>query len=205
LSKIISKSGESSKISCEVYPPAEDSWLLEEAILRENLRNKKCLDMGCGSGVQSAAMFSAKASEVLAVDINPAALKAAEQRVKEFFKKNKTQKPGHTFSVLESNLFSKVTGKFDLIAFNPPYVPTDGVKWVDLDGGLEGRVVINKFIPAVGKHLNPNGAVLLLVSSLNNPQVIQSAFFENGFSIKEVSKKKLFFEELIVIKAKKLF
>lgn len=192
-------------ISSEVYPPAEDSWLLEDAILRENLRGLKCLDMGAGSGVQSAAMFRAGALEVLAVDINPAALRAAEKMVAEYNKKIKTQKPGHSFAVLESNLFSKVKGKFDLIAFNPPYVPTDGVKWVDLDGGLEGRSVINKFIPAVGKHLNQNGAVLLLVSSLNNPQVIESAFFENGFSIKEVSKKKLFFEELIVIKAKKLF
>lgn len=192
-------------VSTEVYPPAEDSWLLEEAILRENLRGKKCLDMGAGSGVQSVAMFKAGALDVLAVDINPFALAAAEKKVKEFNKKRKSQKPGHSFAVLESNLFSKVKGKFDLIAFNPPYVPTDGVKWVDLDGGLEGRSVINKFIPAVGKHLNPNGAVLLLVSSLNNPQVIESAFFENGFSIKEVSKKKLFFEELIVIKAKKLF
>jgi release factor glutamine methyltransferase len=192
-------------VSTEVYPPAEDSWLLEEAILRENLRGLKCLDMGTGSGVQSVAMFRAGAISVLAVDINPAALLASEKKVAEYTKKKKTQKPGHSFGVLESNLFSKVKGKFDLIAFNPPYVPTDGVKWVDLDGGLEGRSVINKFIPAVAKHLNPNGAVLLLISSLNNPQAIQSAFFENGFSIKEVSKKKLFFEELIVLKAKKLF
>ncbi|VVB75614.1 Release factor glutamine methyltransferase [uncultured archaeon] len=192
-------------VSTEVYPPAEDSWLLEEAILRENLRGLKCLDMGTGSGVQSVAMFRSGAISVLAVDINPVALAAAEKKVAEYDKKKKTQKPGHSFAVLESNLFSKVKGKFDLIAFNPPYVPTDGVKWVDLDGGLEGRSVINKFIPAVGKYLNPNGAVLLLISSLNNPQAIASAFFENGFSIKEVSKKKLFFEELIVIKAKKLF
>ncbi|MFA6269116.1 MAG: 50S ribosomal protein L11 methyltransferase, partial [archaeon] len=60
-------------ISKEVYSPSEDSWLLEECILKENLVGKKCLDLGTGLGIQSIAMLKSGASAVLAVNINPLA------------------------------------------------------------------------------------------------------------------------------------
>ncbi|MFA5126265.1 MAG: HemK2/MTQ2 family protein methyltransferase [archaeon] len=191
------------KISKEVYSPAEDSWLLEECILKENLKGKKCLDLGTGSGIQSIAMLKAGAEKVLAVDINSFALKEARKNIGGFIKENKkskTQFVGHILGVQKSDLFSSIKLKFDFIAFNPPYVPSDEVKWVDLDGGENGRVVIDRFLPQVKTYLNKNAFALLLVSSLNKPNEIKKALEKLSFSVKVVGRKKLFFEELLVLR-----
>jgi release factor glutamine methyltransferase len=197
--------------SPEVYHPAEDSWLLEESILEENLLGKKCLDLGTGSGIQSIAMLKAEALEVLAVDINPLALEESKKNVENFMKgiesKSDTQYVGHfqqAFEIRESNLFSNLKEKFDFIAFNPPYVPSDGVKWVDLDGGKNGREVIDKFLSSFSKHLTNTGVLLLLVSSLNKPKQIEEKLKKMKFDCKVVGKKKLFFEELQVLRIKRM-
>jgi release factor glutamine methyltransferase len=195
------------KVSSEVYSPAEDSWLLEECVLKENLKGKKCLDLGTGSGIGSIALFRAGAKSVLAVDINPRALVEAEKNVQAFLsaqpKSIKAQNAGHSkksFEVKKSDLFSNVKAKFDFIIFNPPYVPTEEIKWVDLDGGKNGREVIDRFLPEIKKHLNKKGALLLLLSSLNNPKAIIKVLKRQGFDVKVAGKKKLFFEELQVLK-----
>jgi release factor glutamine methyltransferase len=195
-------------VSKEVYSPAEDSWLLEGVILGENLRGKICLDVGCGSGIQSVALLRAGAAKVLAVDINEEAVKVTQKNVGDFLKKNKRireRSKGLVFGVMQGDLFSSIKDKFDVIVFNPPYVPSDGEKWTDLDGGKDGRKVIDKFIKQVGKRLNKEGFVLLLVSTLNHPQEIEQLLFDQGFAVKVSAQKKLFFEELLVFKAKKLF
>jgi release factor glutamine methyltransferase len=180
----------------QVYPPSEDSWLLESCILKEDLRKKKCLDMGCGSGVQGAAMIAAGATDVTAADINEDALAAA---------KEKMQKLGHVWNValVKSDLFSSIPGSFDFIVFNPPYVPSDGVKWKDLDGGKGGRETIDRFLTQFPSHLNPGGTLFLLVSSLNKEQEVEAILKKKGFLTAVVQWKKLFFETLFVIRAVK--
>jgi release factor glutamine methyltransferase len=180
----------------EIYAPREDSFLLESVILKENLGGKKCLDMGCGSGIQSRAMFSAGAAEVVAVDINDFALKQTEKN---------TQFLGHfsRLRVLKSDLFSEVKEKFDFISFNPPYVPSDSLRWRDTDGGKKGRVVINRFLSEFPPRLKKGGILLLLVSSLNDEKEISKVLEEKGFEVSFAAKKKLFFETLFVIRAVK--
>lgn len=180
----------------EVYSPSDDSFLLVECIKKENLVGKKCLDMGCGSGVESEAFLSCKAKSVLAVDINPCAIKATKKRIKTLF-------VGHilkSFKSKKSNLFSNIKEKFDVIAFNPPYVPSEKIKWKDLDGGKDGREIIDIFIPQARKHLNKKGVLLLLITSLNKPTSVKKLLKKNGFSVKVVGRKKLFFECLLVLK-----
>ena len=180
----------------EVYVPSDDSFLLVECIKKENLVKKKCLDMGCGVGVESEAMLSCGAKSVLAVDINPNAIKETKKRIKTSF-------PGHylkSFKIKKSNLFSNIKEKFDFIAFNPPYVPSDKIKWVDLDGGEKGREIIDLFVPLAKKHLTKKGFILLLISSLNDEKEVRSLLRKNNFSVKIVGRKKLFFEELLVLR-----
>ena len=197
------------KVSKEVYSPAEDSYLLEECILKENLSGKKCLDIGTGSGVQGIAMLKCGAKELVSVDINAVALKQSKKNILGYIKnstKERTQFPGHVGSVIKfkkSNLFSSLKkDKFDFIAFNPPYVPSDEIKWVDLDGGEYGRETIDKFLSSFPAHLNKNGVLLLLVSSLNKPSEIKKKLIELGFGVKVVGRRKLFFEELLVLRVK---
>jgi len=176
----------------EIYSPAEDSWLLEEAILKENLKGKNCLDMGTGSGIQSRAMMKAGAKKVTAVDINPEALERL-----------KTQFVGQNFEAIRSDLFNNVKGKFDFIAFNPPYVPSEGIKWKDTDGGKKGRAVIDVFIKEFPKVLVGGGVLLLLVSSHNNEKEIIELLNKKGFVSQIILEKKLFFEKLFVIRSER--
>jgi len=195
---------DSKNISSEVYSPLEDSFLLEKEILSRDLRGKVCLDLGTGSGILAIAMLKAGADFIVCADINPVALKVAKESIFSFLSKNKKNFGGKIFFV-ETNLFSKIKGaKFDFITFNPPYVPSDVVKWVDLDGGKDGRETINKFITQFVGHLSSSSEVLLLVSSLNKPKNIISILKEKNFSAKIVSSQKLFFEELFVLSINKL-
>jgi len=109
-----------------MYNPEEDSYLLSEAIEKHlsNLNNKniKTLDLGTGSGIQAETMshFIEK-KNILCSDIDD-------------FSLNHVKNKG--FKVLTSNLFSKIQGKFDLITFNPPYLPENKHdKGIDTYGG----------------------------------------------------------------------
>jgi len=206
------------KISKEIYPVKEDSFLLKDSILLEKLIGKKCLDLGSGSGIQAYAMFSAGANEVISVDINPYVInllkKTKSQIVGQSMNNPSDLKKTNIFynlkffdfskkkwKLIVSDLFSNLNGeKFDFIAFNPPYVPTDEIKWVDLDGGKKGREVIDCFIEQFPKHLESGGIVLLLVSSLNKPEELIDLLKSKSFETKIVSEKKLFFEVLYVIR-----
>ncbi|MFA5763882.1 MAG: HemK2/MTQ2 family protein methyltransferase [archaeon] len=179
----------------QVYEPQEDSFLLEREILKFNLIDKTCLDMGTGSGVQTQAMIKAGSKKITCVDINYKALLACGKR-NEKFKEN--------LRFIESDLFTRVNDSFDFIAFNPPYLPSDDMKWVDLDGGKKGREIIDKFLEQLPSHMNVGGTLLLLVSSLNDEKEILKVLEKKGFVAKIVAEEKLFFEVLYIINARKM-
>jgi len=178
----------------DMYSPKEDSFLLKKAILEEELKGKNCLDMGAGSGIQAEAMFEAGAEEVTSVDINP--------KVIEELNKKRHKLLDSCWTRLESDLFVNVDKeKFDFIAFNPPYVPSEEIKWKDTDGGEKGREITDKFIEQFPSHLNSKGVLLLLITSLNDEKEVIELIESNGFEVECVERQKLFFEELIVLRA----
>ena len=90
-----------------VYEPAEDSFLLAEQV--KKYAKGKVLDLGTGSGILAeTALINTK--EVLATDINEEAVKRLKQK---------------GINARFSDLFSHITEKFNLIIFNPPYLPTE--------------------------------------------------------------------------------
>ena len=172
-----------------IYSPAEDSYLLEEVLetklpklIKKNLA-LTFLEIGVGSGIQlmAASNSGVKKENISGVDINLEAVKHCKNL---------------GFNCIQSNLFSKVKGKFDLIIFNPPYLPEDKNEPKDskliTTGGKKGSEVINKFLIESKKHLNKNGKIFLLVSSLTKE------IRWNNYQKKLVGKKKIFFEELKV-------
>ena len=177
----------------DIYSPKEDSFLLKKAILEEELKGKKCLDMGAGSGIQAEAMFEAGAEEVTSVDINPKVIAELKKKTHKMLDSCWTR--------LESDLFVNVDKeKFDFIAFNPPYVPSDEIKWKDTDGGEKGREITDKFIEQFPSHLNPKGVLLLLITSLNDEKEVIELIESKGFEVECVERQKLFFEELIILR-----
>lgn len=190
-----------SSISTQVYSPSDDSFLLEKEVLKRNLEGCVCLDLGTGGGIQAIAMLKRGAKFIVCADINKNALKESKKNVLNYLKETKNFDVVVRF--VETDLFSKLKGiKFDFITFNPPYVPSEKIKWVDLDGGEDGVEIINKFNAQFVGQLCLGAEVLLLISSLNNPKKLINSLERKGFFVGIISKKKLFFEELLILSIK---
>ena len=176
-----------------VYYPAEDSFLLADAVEALEMKGKNVLDMGCGSGFLSL-LCASKGAHVMAVDITEEAVETA---------KANAQANGFKVNIVLSDLFEKINGRFDFIIFNPPYLPKeeDEEGHVTYTGGATGREVIERFITQCGTHLENDGKILVLVSSLTGKEEIIAALNEAGFSAKIAAKEKLDWEELVVIEA----
>jgi len=171
-----------------VYEPAEDSFLLVEAVKVGKEAN--ALDLGTGSGIQ-AINAALQGAQVLAVDVKEEALKNTLANAKEFGLREK-------ISTRESNLFESVWEKFDAIVFNPPYVPSEEKELKDVDGGKNGRETLDLFLEQFPAHLNPNGKCFFLQSSLNGIEETEKKLAEKGLRFEIIARKKLFFEELVV-------
>ena len=98
---------------------------------------------------------------------------------------------------IHSNLFDKIPQKFDLITFNAPYLPEDPREPKDSQvattGGPRGDEISVEFLDQAKSHLNKEGKIFLLISSLTPMDKIKK------FNPKIVSKKKIFMEELIIL------
>ncbi|MFH1802139.1 MAG: HemK2/MTQ2 family protein methyltransferase [archaeon] len=169
-----------------IYQPAEDSFLLEKEV--EKLASgKRVLDVGTGSGILAQAAWKAGAKQVLAVDIDEEALEKLKSE---------------EFETKKSDLLSEVYGEFDLIVFNPPYLPKDEREDAEsalaTSGGARGDEIIVRFLESVGRHLASGGKVLLLVSSLTPLDRIEKTLTERRLAKKVVASKKIFMEELWV-------
>jgi len=101
--------------------------------------------------------------------------------------------------------------KFDLIIFNPPYLPTTQKERLPkpenfaYDGGLDGRKIIDNFLDEFEKYLSKKGVVLLLQSSLNNLEKTKYKLHKNNFLVEVVNEKNFFFETLYVLKITKKY
>ena len=177
----------------EVYEPREDSYLLQECI-PQNLKGKKILDMGTGSGIL--AITAAKnGGDVTAVDISPEALKAAEKNAK---------RQNVKIKFILSDLFENIAEKYDLIIFNPPYIPEDeqdGIVGISriYSGGKTGRNVIEAFIQNAGKFLKEDGKIMMVISSLTGEKETIELFRRASFEPRIVAREKVPWEELLVL------
>lgn len=135
----------------------------------------------CGSGVVS--KFAADlypSSHVFSTDVNPTAISSTRATM------DIVASASH---LLFSDLFSaffKPRPLFDVIIFNPPYVPTDADEYArslrDRDisaswaGGNNGREVTDRFLRDCAHHLVPEGVVYLVVIDLNDvPSTLEYA------------------------------
>jgi release factor glutamine methyltransferase len=153
----------------QVYSPEADSYLLLRTALGEVRPGDRVLEMGTGSGLIARAL--AEVTSVVAAEINPHAASAARSLGVE---------------VVRTDLFAGICGTFDLILFNPPYLPTAPGERIDdwleyaLDGGETGREVIGRFIRDVPRVLSTHGRVLLLVSTLTGIEEVREICSRQG-------------------------
>jgi len=179
-----------------IYEPAEDSCLLSETLekevpfLLEENPELKVLEIGSGSGVQLKTLLhlGVKKENIFGCDINSDAILHCQNL---------------GFNIIESDLFSKIEGKFDLIIFNPPYLPSlplkegeDAESQLATTSGIKGSKLINKFLKKASSFLTPTGKIFLLTSSLTK------AINWRNYKKELLTTKKLFFEGLEVWRIK---
>lgn len=174
----------------DVYEPAEDSFLLIDALEKDTERLKLmspsvCLEVGSGSGVVSAFLASliGPAALYLCTDVNPA---AALCTVKTASCNDVALQP--VITSLVDGLLPRLQGKVDVLIFNPPYVVTPseevGSRGIEAAwaGGVRGREVTDKFLPAVAQLLSDQGLFYLVTIAENDPGEIISVLGRSGLA-----------------------
>jgi release factor glutamine methyltransferase len=86
-----------------------------------------------------------------------------------------------------------------------PYLKTDEILDISTDGGRDGLEVPMKIIGSAKSRIKPSGKFIYVTSSLSNFKKLISYTELDGFNVSILAKKKLFFEELILVKAVRLF
>ncbi|MFA5173637.1 MAG: HemK2/MTQ2 family protein methyltransferase [Candidatus Pacearchaeota archaeon] len=184
-----------------IYEPREDSYLLQKVLIDylSKLKNKNIsiLDMGSGSGIQAQTCRDLGFKNILTADINKEAVNHLKQQ---------------GFQSIHSNLFKTIKKskneyeKFDLIIFNPPYLPLDKREPKDsrlaTTGGKKGCEIIIRFLEQAKSYLPSKGIILLLISSLSKPEIIKQYLKRYNYHAQELSNQKLFFEQLYILKIK---
>lgn len=149
-------------------------------------------------------MISAlKARRVLAIDINPHAVRCTTLNAEAY-------RVSEKMDVVRGDLFGpfKEGEVFDLILFNAPYVPTEEEEekgWADhmWSGGKTGRKLIDPFITHAGQYLKEGGCILLVQSTFSDVEQTLMELKNQGFTAKILAEKKVFFETIALIEARR--
>jgi release factor glutamine methyltransferase len=141
------------------------------------------LDVGSGSGYLTK-LLSKNFSFVVGTDINFNVLK------------NQTYK---TKNIVCCNGSDALKIKFDFIVCNLPYLATDTIIDIATDGGEEGFEIPKKIFDSVINNMAENGKFIFITSSLSNYQKLIEYAQKLGLKTRIMAKKKLFFEELILV------
>jgi len=176
-----------------IYFPSEDSYLLQDSLkqyLKDKPKSINILEIGSGSGILAKTCIDGGFKNILATDINLESVKHLKKQ---------------GVNSINSDLFKKIKDKFDLIIFNPPYLPEDSrepeYSKIQTTAGKKGYEIILKFLKQAKNNLSKNGAILLLFSSLSKPNIIKRELKKQGFKHSLINSASLpFFEELYVYK-----
>ena len=172
----------------QVYAPAEDSWLLARAAEKVIQPGDQVLEIGVGSGYVSGRFTENHL--VVGTDINPYATYMAFCC---------------GIDVIVGDLFFGLCHRFDLILFNPPYLPTNPDERIDdwleyaLDGGPNGCETIERFFAHAADYLAPEGRMLVLFSSLIEERKIDEILFTYGWKGVVVAEEIIEGERLYVL------
>jgi release factor glutamine methyltransferase len=149
------------------------------------------LDMGTGSGV--CAVFAARyARRVVAVDINPAAVRCAGINAR-------LNHAEHRIEVRHGDLFAPVSGeRFDLILFNPPFL--QGTPRDDRDRAWRSTDVPERFAAGLPAHLKPGGSALVVLSTFGGAPSFLEEFHRRGLAVSVLTERRFVNERLAIFR-----
>ena len=159
-----------------------------ETVIVEALKHPAAtvLDLGTGSGILAVTLMAEwPKAQALATDISPAALAVAGKNAARY-------DIGDRLSFPQSNWFDGVQGEFDLIVANPPYIAMEEMAGLDRDvrdfdphialtPGGDGLDPYRVIAAAVGRHLSPDGRLIVEIGHQQAADVLQ-IFQDAGLS-----------------------
>lgn len=170
----------------EVYGPAEDSLMMIESIRVSP--GDRAFEAGCGSGI--IALHCAKAgADVTASDISPIAVECTRRNA---------ARNGLRIKAFQGDLLEAAEGRYDVIIFNPPYLPEDEADDPRWTGGRSGTETAILFLEQCRERLTLGGRAYTIASSLAGRERFEAAAEMFGFHCSILNKKRMFFEELAV-------
>ncbi|MEW6602399.1 MAG: HemK2/MTQ2 family protein methyltransferase [Nitrospirota bacterium] len=154
----------------------------------------KVLDMGTGSGIQ-AITAGHSGSKVIAVDINPEAVRFAGENVR-------ANGLEDSVSVVEGDLFSSLDPghSFSVILFTPPYL--DGTPADFFDRALydSNKELLARFFGEAKAYLKPGGYVQMVYSSIAGAEQAVAVAGQSGWGHSIIARAKTITEEFIIYK-----
>lgn len=182
------------QVNEHVLIPRQDTEILVEEVMREMQDGFRILDMCTGSGcILISLLHYSNWCEGVGVDISHQALKVASANAKTLLKE-----PNRAIWI-ESNLFEKVEGSFDIIVSNPPYIRTEVIETLmpevrlhepmqALDGTEDGLYFYRKIVQESKKYLNPEGRLYFEIGYDQGKEVsdlLQAAGFQEVRVVKD--------------------
>ncbi|EOX4861639.1 peptide chain release factor N(5)-glutamine methyltransferase [Haemophilus influenzae] len=183
-----------------LIPRPDTEILVEKALqialvkLEENPPNFRILDLGTGTGAIALALASELAPicqkrhiplEIIGVDLMPDVVALAQSNA---------ERNQLNVEFLQSRWFENITGQFDLIVSNPPYIDAQDehlrqgdVRFEPLSALVandEGYADLRHIIELASSYLNSNG-VLLLEHGWQQGEKVRSIFQENHWEMVE--------------------
>ncbi len=152
------------KVTPDVLIPRQDTETLVEEVLKNLHDGMRILDLCTGSGCILLSLLRYSNDCVgIGADLSKKALKVAEENAGSL---------GLTAEFVQGDLFEPVTGKFEIIVSNPPYIPSnviptlmDEVREHDplmaLDGKEDGLYFYREITGKASEYLYPGGMLFL--------------------------------------------
>lgn len=170
------------EVTPAVLIPRPETELLVDVAKTKVGRGKtaRILDLGAGSGCVAITLALEGGAEVTAADISPAALDVARKSAARL---------GAAVEFVESDWFAAISGAFDLVVANPPYV-AEGDPHLDelcfepigaLASGPDGLDAIRTIIAEAPRHLEPGGW-LFLEHGYDQAQAVRTLLADAGFA-----------------------
>jgi release factor glutamine methyltransferase len=169
------------------YLPAEDTDLLREAL--ERFSGDSCLEIGFGSG---AVLATVSGRFRLAVGTDVIGLEDARLAL---------CPPVELVLTDRAKCFRD--GVFDLVFFNPPYLPSVRIEDEAVDGGRNGVEVPVSFLEEGLRVLREEGTMVALLSDDGDLESFLSNCRGLGLSVEGVAEKRLFYETLVVFRMRR--
>lgn len=196
---------------CEVYEPAEDTFLLMDALEKDHkfiisLQPLVCVEVGCGCGAVSAflAGLLGARSVYFCTDVNAA---AADLTLRTGRRNDVSLNP--VVCDLVAPLKCRLQRSVDVLIFNPPYVVTSSqevggcqlaASWA---GGVKGRQVMDRLFVQVAGLLSDRGLFYVLVIKDNDPDDVRQLCVNVGLDVTSVIDRRAGAERLTVLRCRR--